>query len=189
MKIVKLLVKEAFKEAENHERLDNEFWVTDLCRCPQKTYFEREIPELKKHFLPIYVVGNLIHLGLQTILRDLLNAEIEVKKSRTVNGYVVTGRIDALLGEYGVEIKFSQSDEYIPYEHHVLQCKIYNWLFDLTETILIYVTPQRIAEFEITDRVSDQYVVNLIENTNIPRFKWECKYCEYDIICPHKVRL
>ena len=188
MKIVKTLVRKMYEEANEHQREENEIWITDLCRCPMKIKFETEIPELKRNFLPIYVVGNLVHYGLQSILREEFNAEIEVKREKVLDNYKITGKIDALINDTGIEIKFSQSDEFIPYEHHILQCKLYNWLFELKKTILIYITPQRIAEFEIEDRMTDNHVMNLINNTNIPRFKWECKYCEYDMICPYKVK-
>ena len=170
---------------EEKEREDNIIYVTDLCRCPLKAEFERRYPIIKVKILPQFVVGSLIHAGLQQLL-EKHGFRIEVEGCKQIENYEIHGRIDAIKGETGVEIKFSRSDQGIPYEHHKLQCAIYNWLFGLRKTILVYITPDRVAEYKITNIPDDYTIKKLIEWKEYPRYHWECKYCEYSIICPYK---
>ena len=186
--ITEIVISWRLKELEKHER--DGIWVTDLIRCPLKRDFERKYPELHKAtvFTPAMILGSLVHIGLQNILSSELNAEIEVRAEKQIGEYTIVGRIDAVVGRVGVELKTSRSDFDIPYEHHVLQAKIYNWLYDLEKTILVYITPDRFTEYAVNDRLSDDEILKLIFDKKAPKYEWECRYCHFSVICPSRIK-
>ena len=184
--VVDVLYKYVFENKK--EREEGVVYVTDLCRCPLKSKLEHKYPNLIDPFKPVLLLGQIVHIGLEKLLQDYTEAELEVEKRVKLEKFTIAGRIDAIIDNTGVEIKYSASDAFIPYEHHILQCKIYNWLFDLSKTILVYVTPERITEFNVEERVNELEVLKLIEDDKSPRFSWECSYCEFSRICPNKVK-
>ncbi len=186
--ITEIVISWRLRELEKHER--NGIWVTDLIRCPLKKEFEEKYPELHKAtvFTPNTILGSLVHVGLESILSSELNAEVEVKAERQIGEHRIVGRIDAIVGRVGVEIKTSRADIEIPYEHHVLQAKIYNWLYDLEKTVLVYITPDRFTEYYVEDRASEEEILRLIVDKRAPRYDWECRYCHFSVICPNKRR-
>ena len=192
--IVEIMYELKRQEKDKYRRLPNVYWVTDLVRCPLKREFEIKYPDLTSSDLlnPVFILGMLVHMGLEKILVDFRHAEVEVEKYKKVKigegqEVVISGRIDALIDKkIGVEIKTSRSDTGIPLEHHVLQCKIYNWLFDIDKTILVYVTPDRFTEYEVSGKLGDEDIVKLITEATAPRYDWECNYCTFRVICPRK---
>lgn len=187
-------------EKEKHKREPDTYYVTDLVRCPLKREYELMYPELSAYELmyPPYVVGDLLHMGLQRILQEIFGEKIliEVESEKKValpDGSIVKirGRSDGIITldnnrKIGVEIKSSKSDYGLPMDHHIDQAKIYNWLFDLEETILIYVTYDRVAQYIIRDKVSEDEIISRIKYSTAPRYPWECSYCAYSVICPFK---
>jgi CRISPR-associated exonuclease Cas4 len=105
---------------------------------------------------------------------------------------VVKGRADAIVtardgARYGVEIKTSRSDLSLPMEHHLDQVRIYNLLFNLERSYLLYVTPERIAQYEVSERASVEEVARRILEAKSPRYPWECRYCPFAVLCPSKL--
>ncbi len=197
--IVALLYSLKKNELETHIRKENVIWVTDLVRCDLKREYENKFPEiaLKDFFNPVFILGDLIHKGLETTLRsvfgDRIEIEVEGEKNITLpdgRSVVIKGRSDAILRvdgkRIGIEIKSSRSDLGIPLDHHIDQVKIYNWMFDLDKTILIYITGERITQFTVEARMSEDEIVSRILHKNYPRYSWECGYCAFSIICPFK---
>ncbi len=198
--IIKLLYEAGKEEKEKHKREEGVYWVTDLVRCPLKRVYELTYPELtaKEVFTPVFVVGNIVHWGIEWFLRERLGdaVKVEVEGSREVilpNGdkVIIKGRIDAIvdMGEgirIGVEVKTSRSDVGIPQIHHRDQVRIYNWLFNLSKTILLYITPERVTQYEISERATDEEVISRILDTRGPRYSWECNYCAFSVLCPNK---
>lgn len=200
--IQELLYEYRRRELEKHIRQENVYWVTDLCRCPLKRIYEFEYPELilQEIYNPSYILGDLVHLGLEELLKQLskeghlnydIDVEVENEKEINIDGkkIKVRGRADILLkGDdvLGIEIKSARGDTGMPHEHHILQCKIYSWLFDTSKFILLYITPDRVAEYEVKERASEDDIVNLIKDTRAPRWSWECRYCRFAVLCPFK---
>ncbi|RLF13798.1 MAG: CRISPR-associated protein Cas4 [Thermoprotei archaeon] len=191
------------RELEKHRRETDVYWITDLCRCPMKRIYELRYPEilLQDIFSPNFILGDVLHIGLEELLKRSseeglidYDVEAEVEKERRINvdgkEIVIRGRLDLLLKKnkelIGIEIKSSRSDSGIPHEHHILQCRLYSWLFELSKVILIYITPDRIAEYEITEGATEEMVVNLIKDSKAPRWSWECRYCRFSVMCPYK---
>ncbi|MEM2005026.1 MAG: CRISPR-associated protein Cas4 [Zestosphaera sp.] len=198
--LINTLYRLSKEERERHPRRPEAYWVTDLVRCILKRDFELKYPELVESevFTPTYILGTLVHKGLQELLKSTISNDVltEVEGRREVrlpdNRVVsVEGRADLLIriGEelVGVEIKTSRSDLELPKQHHVDQARIYNWLFNLRHTILIYVTPERVTQFLVEDRVTDEEVIRRLTISRFPRYEWECRYCSYSVLCPYKV--
>jgi len=181
------------KRLKHPEREENEYYVTDLVRCPLKREYEERYPELVERFIihPPFVIGDLVHEILEnkvTLYDDFFETEVSKQKELKIQDeiYVISGRIDILRGNRGIELKVSRTDEGIPHQHHIDQCRAYNWLFDLEGTLLVYITFDRLAEFWISDRMTDDEVKERIQSTLAPRYSWECKYCPFAVVCSNK---
>jgi len=202
------LLYEYFKDEQaKHSREPGVYWVTDLVSCSMKRWFELKYPELvlANLFNPVAVLGSLVHAGLGQLLSRILEAEsarvdLEVESSLELNlesivpgsgRAVVKGRADAIAtardgARYGIEVKTSRSDLSLPMEHHVDQVRIYNLIFNLERSYLLYVTPDRIAQYEVADRMSEEEIAKRILEAKTPRYAWECKYCPFAVLCPSK---
>ncbi|HIQ03770.1 MAG TPA: CRISPR-associated protein Cas4 [Desulfurococcales archaeon] len=167
-------------------------YVTDMVSCSQKRYYRLSYPELAFSFEPVLVLGNLVHMGLEKLLEEEgYKVEVEFEKIFKINGveFRVKGRVDAINSSEVVEIKTTRTDIKIPLEHHILQLQLYLNLLNREKGILIYITPERISEYQIDREELDvsRILLETIENTVHPRWSWECKYCTYARICPYKV--
>lgn len=208
MDLIGLLYARFKEERVKHAREPGVYWVTDLVSCSSKRGFALKYPELElaELFNPAAVMGALVHAGLGLLLARALEAEgarveLEVESSLEVNlgaasqgsgKAVVKGRADAIVtardgARYGVEIKTSRSDLSLPMEHHLDQVRIYNLLFNLERSYLLYVTPERIAQYEVSERASVEEVARRILGAKSPRYPWECRYCPFAVLCPSKL--
>ncbi len=206
--IIELLYRWRLKRQEQIKRERNVIFITDLIRCPLKRIYEDKFPELTLSEIlnPASILGDLVHLGLEDIIKDFMkNCEViveeEFEKVVELEGekYYIRGRPDIVLKASNrvmvVEIKSSRSDINIPYQHHILQTQLYAWLVNAKEGILIYVTPDRISEYSLsqlnvnvpTDDDVRNMIKELVTITTAPKYKWECKYCRFSSICPNKV--
>ena len=184
------------RELEKHLPRDPlTFYVTDLVRCSLKREYEITHPKL------LYVrvssgrtfLGEMVHKGLERVLKELFGDSVKIEEEGTeksreveVDGvrYAVKGRVDAVLnGDTGIEIKETVSHGTLPYQHHVEQCALYNWLYGFKRTLLLYITPEGFYEFEVTASATDEEVARRIKEQKAPRYKWECKLCEFNTIC------
>jgi len=213
MSVTKLdLVAELFNyfraEKAKHQREPGVVWVTDLVSCSLKSRYSEEYPELEASqvFEPSLVLGTIVHRSLQGFLRYVLgeergyavevepeaSAEVDLSQFQLGAGKVVLkGRIDAILtspeGErVGVEVKSMRGDAPLPLEHHVDQVRLYNLLFDLPATVLLYVTPDRITQYEVRERADWREVAQRVLEPKTPRYPWECRYCPFAVLCPRK---
>jgi len=206
--LIGILYKYFKEEREKHVREPGVYWVTDLVSCSQKEKFSRIYPELElaQLFKPILIQGVLVHVGLENILKEILKdlgAEIEVEPETTLKldlgkfipgagEVVIKGRVDLVVklpskGRVGIEIKTARADLSLPHEHHVDQVKIYNTLFNLDQSYLIYVTPDRVTQYGIEERMSLADIAERVAKPRIPRYSWECQYCPFSVLCPNKV--
>jgi len=198
LSLTQTLFKRRFNDKKNHEKKDsNTIYVTDLLYCPLKPRLREQFKELTlaEAYNPSTLQGSLIHESVERILIEELNAEVEVPvtKEITINGevYKLVGRIDAKKDNVIIEIKTSKTDVGIPKEEHVLQLRIYVNMLNAEHGILLYITPDRITEFYVDTGISDDKLIELVQDyvytRRIPRHDWECKYCVYAKVCPHKV--
>jgi len=207
LEIVGLLYAHFREERAKHVRKPGVYWVTDLVSCSLKRSLALKYPELElaELFNPAAVLGFLVHAGLGQLLARALEAEgarveLEVESSLEVSldpaapgsgKAVVKGRADAIVttrdgARYGVEVKTSRSDLSLPMEHHVDQARLYNLLFGFEKSYLLYVTPERIAQYEVAERASEEEIAKRIVEAKSPRYAWECRYCPFAVLCPSK---
>ena len=198
LSLTQTLFKRRFNDKKNHEKKDsNTIYVTDLLYCPLKPRLREQFKELTlaEAYNPSTLQGSLIHESVERILIEELNAEVEVPvtKEITINGevYKLVGRIDAKKDNVIIEIKTSKTDVGIPKEEHVLQLRIYVNMLNAEHGILLYITPDRITEFYVDTEISDDKLIELVQDyvytRRTPRHEWECKYCVFAKVCPHKV--
>ena len=198
--IVERIYNHKLQDYLSHKKEENVIYVTDLVRCPLKIKFESQYKELAltDFFIPAGVMGDLVHTGLQQFLKKEFNADVEVngEKEVSIDGKTIKikGRADAIIQKDGdkvvVEIKSARADKGLPLEHHRIQLQIYLWMFEAKKGILVYITPDRVTEYEIDEPLDDAVVLKLVEETvkvsKSPRYFWECSYCQFNIICPNK---
>ncbi|MCS7099819.1 MAG: CRISPR-associated protein Cas4, partial [Sulfolobales archaeon] len=168
-----------------------------------KRVYEDRYPDiaLQELFKPSLIIGTLVHRGLENLLKEVVkdySIEVEVEGAKDVvldDGSVVSirGRIDVLLTrnfeKAAVEVKTSRSDRNIPQKHHVDQVRAYNWLLNLSGSILLYITPTRVTQFYVEDRMDDAEVVSRVTSKKAPRYSWECSYCVFSVLCPYKTEV
>ncbi|MEM0021144.1 MAG: CRISPR-associated protein Cas4 [Fervidicoccaceae archaeon] len=164
-------------------------YVTDLTYCPLKRDYRREYTELSFQFEPYMILGDMVHRGIQEQLSDM-GYEIEKEFSLDVNVdgelYTIKGRIDAYSPESIVEIKTARSGIGLPHEHHMMQLKIYMKMTGVTKGTLIYVTPDRFAEYSVSSANIDlaELVRRHLSKEKVPLWNWECRSCIYSRFCP-----
>lgn len=201
LKLTDLIYKWRISETINRleKKLDNEIYVIDLIHCPLKYYYQKQYKELTiaSAINPVTILGELIHYGIEEIILKIFNManvkiETEFVKEIEVDGaiYIIKGRIDAIVDDYIIEIKSSRSDTFIPQTHHVIQTRIYLWLTGYRKAILLYITPNRIVQFDIDDPATNGEISDLVRGilyrSPIPRYPWECNYCIYSVLCSYK---
>ncbi|MEM1644429.1 MAG: CRISPR-associated protein Cas4 [Ignisphaera sp.] len=200
-RLVDIIYKQRIEETIKriNKKLDNELYVTDLVYCPLKYRYQKLYKELTiaSAINPATLLGEFTHHGIEKMLIEILGldnvkTEVEYEKSVEVEGtlYIIKGRIDAIIGDYVVEIKTSRSDTSIPQNHHILQTRLYLWLTGYKKALLLYVTANRIAEFIVDKPATDIEVSDLVREIKAgapaPRYSWECRYCIYSALCPNK---
>ncbi len=173
-------------------------YVTDLVSCSMKRIMRIRYPLLSFRFEPPMILGDLVHAGLEKLLGEHgWRPEVQIEKKVIINGeeYLLKGRADLVRyapgspshAEEVIEIKTGRDlplNE--PHEHHVLQLKIYLYLLAAKRGYLVYITPERLVEFEIEPEPIDleTLVRETVYNEKAPRYEWECRYCPYRRICP-----
>jgi len=169
------------------EREENVIWVSELVQCKQKAEFTKEFYILDV-IEPRFVLGDFVHVGMQKFLEEIFLARIEEEFRKELEKYVISGRVDAIVNDTVIEIKYcSDLYENQPYEHHIQQLKLYLWLTEKEKGKLIYISPKRIVEFDVEGKPSDDEVLMLIDTWKSPRYEWECSYCPFSSICPKAV--
>lgn len=208
--ITELLYKLQLREFEEHFKkvrgyMGLRIWVSALTQCPRKWFYILRFPELSQvEFKGFFVLGKAVHMGLQQLLEeyypslgyDRVESEVEVEKQVQLDdGKVVllSGRVDVIAyrGDEKIvyEFKTARSDIGLPHEQHVLQLKIYMNMVNANKGILLYVTPDRVAEYKVDTYISDDELKKLVDwfmKADTPRYDWECSYCPYAVMCPVK---
>ncbi|MHC1600494.1 MAG: CRISPR-associated protein Cas4 [Candidatus Methanospirareceae archaeon] len=192
MNVPKVITRLLRDRQEEHvtrvtQRKVGEVWVTELIECPMKRVFRCLLPFLETD-VPVFLLGDFVHKGLQSYLKQMgYETEVDVEY-RLDDNTVIKGRLDAYNGDEVVEIKYMRSmRDSKPLEHHVIQLKIYMMMVNAERGRLIYVTPDRIAEYIVENPYTPEQVKVLLEDEKIPRWEWECDYCPYKSFCSYVV--
>jgi len=169
-------------------------YVTDLVLCTHKFHLKKIYPWLSVTFEPITILGTIAHLGLGKLLSEKgIETEVEVSRDVIIGevSYLIKGRVDALdrNNSIVIEIKTAKSTINSPREHHVKQLNIYLNLLNYEKGVLVYITPSKIVEFNISREPVDfeHEIKDLIEDKHHPKYSWECNYCHFSKLCPYHV--
>lgn len=187
--VIQQLLMDSWLETMSHvvTREDNVIWVSELVQCRQKAEFSKQL-FFVHGIKPSLVLGSLVHKGLELYLREELNAETEVEFEKEVEEYRIRGKVDAIYKDSVIEIKYARGlKDNKPYEHHINQLRLYLWLTELEKGKLVYITPDKLVEFDFSNPMSDDEVLMLIDSWKSPRYDWECGYCDFNSICPYRI--
>ncbi|RLE49014.1 MAG: hypothetical protein DRJ18_00615 [Candidatus Methanomethylicota archaeon] len=188
-RLVALFMERKYNEEVKRlvELRPNEWYVTELTRCRQWVLFSRFYGP-SKLMKPALMLGELAHMGLQMFLAEGYG-ESEVEANKQVGDYVVKGRCDAIVDGVVYELKTCRAVPQSPLPHHVLQLRLYLWLFERQQGVLLYVAPDGVVSYNVECPLDDQQVLELIEMPESPRWpEWECSYCEFSQYCGRAVR-
>jgi CRISPR-associated exonuclease Cas4 len=100
--------------------------------------------------------------------------------------YVISGMIDIIDPgtKTPIEIKYQTSLQKSPHEHHILQMRAYLWLLNTKQGEIIYISPEGLKTYAVSEPLTDEEVMALIKEEKTPRWpEWECQYCPYLQFC------
>ncbi len=208
--IQEVLYLKQIEEFEKHSIVEaNEVHVSALVQCPMKWFYRFKYPDLARaqQYHAYMILGKLVHMGLQSLLMSLDNSEfkvigVEVEAAKSINierngmplVVRIKGRADMIIedsqGRVIVEIKTARGDYNMPLQHHELQLRIYMNMLRAKRGLLLYITPDRIAEYPVDKPLDDYELQRLVyefyQRSKTPKFDWECQYCQFNILCPMK---
>ena len=182
----------------SYTKEENVLYVTDFVRCALKIQLEQQYKDLaiQDQVSPAIIFGELIHSGLEQFITASFNnaqTETNVEKEVIIDNKIIKikGRIDAIIEvdneKIVVEIKSSKSAKDIPRDYHKLQLQIYLWMTGLKKGLLVYITPERIAEFPLFNSLNDNDIIGMVKEIldakNVPKYEWECRFCAFYDIC------
>jgi CRISPR-associated exonuclease Cas4 len=184
------------KYIEDRERLREKLakegkkllFIHELCECTEKRKMRLKFPDIERAtaYNPRFALGELVEEALKHRFQNE-GENIYMKELKTNDGsYVISGMIDVIDPETKtpIEIKYQTSLQKSPHEHHILQMKAYLWLLNAKQGEIIYISPEGIKTYIVSEPLTDEEVKALIKDGKAPRWiEWECFYCPYQQFC------
>lgn len=168
---------------ERRSKYDECVWyVTDLIKCGNNRRNLTAHETARLSIKPSLVIGSLVHSGIQRIFEQY-GWVSEVSTNKNIDNYTIRARCDMIKGNEIIEFKYTsylQNNIWASKRNNIDQCKIYNNLFDTDVVHLIFLSPKSMMQVDIKDRFTDNDILEMIENPKIPRYDWECKYCNVE---------
>jgi CRISPR/Cas system-associated exonuclease Cas4 (RecB family) len=184
------------KYIEERERLREKFakegkklfFVHELCECSEKRKMRLRFPEIEKAttYNPRFALGQLVEDALKHRFQNE-SENVYMRELQMNDGtYVINGMIDIIDPgtKTPIEIKYQTSLQKSPQEHHILQMRAYLWLLNAKRGEIIYVSPEGLKIYIVSEPLTDEEVKALIKEEKAPRWsEWECQYCPYLQFC------
>jgi CRISPR/Cas system-associated exonuclease Cas4 (RecB family) len=195
-RIDELFIEMKQKYIEERERLREKFakegkklfFVHELCECSEKRKMRLRFPEIERAitYNPRFALGQLVEDALKHRFQN--EGENVYMKELQMNDeiYVISGMIDINDPETKtpIEIKYQTSLQKSPHEHHVLQMRTYLWLLNTKRGEIIYISPEGLKTYSVSEPLTDEEVKALIKEEKAPKWpEWECQYCPYQQFC------
>lgn len=171
----------------------NNYNVTELLQCREKTKLIREgytpVP-VESNVSRQATISNYVHSAIQANLGKL-GYQSEVKYKKRFGNYTLHCRVDAVddkdkptrIIEIKVPIRNNVIKSGIP-DYYKIQIGMYLSLTDAEECVLLILANNAITEHVLTERVSDDDVIWLIEEgAKVPWFEKECNTCYFRNYC------
>lgn len=164
--------------------LEEVIYVTDLTGCRRRAELRRAFPQLDLQ-TPRRLVGSFIHDGFMQFVEVYFeDAQFEVEAEKRFSFGLLRGRADVVLGDQVWEIKFTTSaPSPEPFRNHRDQLFLYMNLLGKSVGRLIYLSPDRILEYQYHVEVGDDFAELLYNNWTSPKYDWECFGCPYRHYC------
>jgi CRISPR-associated exonuclease Cas4 len=186
------------KYIEERERLREKFakegkkliFIHELCECSEKRKMRLRFPEVEKAitYNPRFALGQLVEDALK---HRFQNKGENVYTKESNGNYVISGMIDIIDPETKtpIEIKYQTSLQKSPHEHHILQLRAYLWLLNAKRGEIIYISPEGLKTYSVSEPLTDEEVKALIREEKTPRWpEWECQYCPYQQFCNKSIK-
>jgi CRISPR-associated exonuclease Cas4 len=195
-RIDQLFLEMKQKYIEERERLREKFakegkkllFVHELCECSEKRKMRLRFPVIERAatYNPRFALGQLVEDALKHRFQN--EGENVYMKELTMDdgNYVISGMIDIIDPETKtlIEIKYQTSLQKSPHEHHILQMRAYLWLLNAKRGEIIYVSPEGLKTYTLSEPLTDEEVQTLIKEEKAPKWpEWECQYCSYQQFC------
>ena len=187
------------------KRRHNCIYVHELCGCPIRATLDKMLQKYSiidiSNMSDKIIIGELLHEGIKNVLTyEECYEPTEKCRILTINGrdIEICGTADILCEGEVIEVKYvSKTDKVVnnstvtPYEHHILQVRLYGWLYSVDRCVLLYITPTRIVhvvEKPLTDDEVVRHVESWLSWERTPMWDWECRYCRYVNMCEYAKR-
>jgi len=167
---------------------DNVIFVTDVCRCLRRSWYER------KYMFRVNVYqleGKLAHEELQSLCRDVLGGEPEVECRMKYRGIDIIGRCDCVLDDAVIEFKTSRAP--LIRENYVKQAMMYAYMLGKKHAYVVVITNNSVVleAYEVDNNVVYELVSravklheHLVKNEVPEPEKSElCRNCPFRNIC------
>lgn len=141
-----LILKAIQERQKEFTRKENEIFVTDITTCQVKK--QQQTNEY------ILARGTFMHEGIQWLLQNYIKdrkIEIEKKIEKDYGDFILTGRIDLIIDDEVIELKTTSKPPQAPYIEHLYQLLIYMHLLGQKKGRLVYITPNEVIEYVISD--------------------------------------
>ena len=165
------------------------YFAHELTQCPLKRAYAELLPEkdLETSFKPSVMIGEIVENGLENYLKSLEFEKVKEPCVMEFQNYVIAGSPDYINVRTGTLLDVKYSEFPIQREHHIERMQIYLTICKSEEGILLYISPSGIKSFSVKTKMDPRTIAQLASFQSIPRYKWECKYCNFQDFCPSKV--
>jgi len=165
------------------------YFAHELVQCPMKKAYLNILPkvDLETSFKPSVIIGEIVENGLENYLGSLGFIRPKEPCVKEFQEFVVAGSPDYINNSDRTVLDVKYSELSIQREHHTLRMQIYLTICDSHDAVLLYISPDGIRSFSIKTKLDPQDIAELVNSSNIPRYTWECKFCNFKDFCPYKL--
>lgn len=186
--MVVMIVEELLRKNYNEyiERIQNkkpnEIFARELVQCKQKAIWKKQLQFIFTADT-YFIINSLIHRAMFDFLAERYQAKTDIYVSKRIDNLIISDYIDAIDDNYVYEIKFVEGIGDSPLFHHRRHMKILLWLTEMERGKIIYISDDRMVEFDVEEAYDDAMVEDLLRTWESPLHDWECAYCHFSDFC------
>jgi CRISPR/Cas system-associated exonuclease Cas4 (RecB family) len=161
------------------------YFVHEIVGCKKKYELTRELLSQTQEEKEVNNAAFIIGDSVEKRVLELINAKESFVAFRYLDSdkkVLIVGNADGWYDNRPLEIKY-RSSTCAPEEQHILQARLYAWLYDVDYSWLVIVSPKCIRSFRAY-KTSEQELRYLLENWPSPRWPNECAFCPFALSCP-----
>ena len=193
-------IKKAFVKSYQKEVL----FPSEIGVCVRRSYFMRTEQQVLIFATEQMETGIKFHEAIQSTFKNELNCETEVSLATEINGFIISGRADAICNNDLLEFKVVSFLPPQPKDYHLQQLALYyKALLDLgrkIENVYIYYIKRdslEVKEFRVSEAQLREAFARAVEFINAYKYLLEtgdikkfkpaepslCKYCQFRNKC------